>query len=253
MFFQSQHVRKSLIVVAAVSMGLAACSEAEDDSSPGTSEAEIATTTTAEQGDPPTERDPEREESTDPDPEREESTDPDPEREESTDPDPDPDPEQDESASDNIGAISVEDASCNYLDDELEATERLNNWRIARDEFLGIPHETTTDERLEQRTLVEIAGDFGYTEETLVQAAEALHTECNNRLVEAGDLTQQQADERVARSVESFASLMNSVPDDEGRGAGTRGQGDSEETDEGDGERPADQGEGNRGDDEATD
>ncbi len=119
-------------------------------------------------------------------------------------------------------AIRVEDADCRYVDDELSAAERLSSWRIARDEFLGIPHDVTTDERLEQRTLLEISSDYGYTESTLVGAAELIHTECFDRLVKVGELTQEQADNRVARSVESFASLMNSTPDADGRGAGPR-------------------------------
>lgn len=118
--------------------------------------------------------------------------------------------------------LNPADANCSYLDQEDSAATRLNNWRIGRDEFLGVPHDVTLSERQEQRSLVEITSDYGYTEETLLTMAEILHTECHNRAFEAGDMSEQQANTRASAAIANFEELMNSVPDDEGRGAGTR-------------------------------
>ncbi len=114
----------------------------------------------------------------------------------------------------------VEEGSinCDYTIRENSHSERLWDFRESRDAYLGFDSEVVRESRLEGKSTVDIAADYGMDVETLLVKGEEFHSYCYNQMVVSGEIDQEAADIMLANTMERFEELMYREPDESGRG-----------------------------------
>ena len=101
---------------------------------------------------------------------------------------------------------------------------RQRGHRLEGLDELGISKEDLKAGFSEGKTLAEVAEQAGVSEEDLVASMVAQAMERVDAAIEAGKLTQQQADERTADLEDRITERVNSTPKDKGERGGHRGR-----------------------------
>ena len=78
-------------------------------------------------------------------------------------------------------------------------------------ELLGITEDELQSQRLEELSMVEIAADYGVTEEELVEAIMAVKTANLQELVADGTITQEEADLMLQNMLERTYEMVNAT------------------------------------------
>jgi hypothetical protein len=92
-------------------------------------------------------------------------------------------------------------------------------------DFLGLTTEQVRDQRLSGKSLIQIAAEQGVSEEDLINAIMAEKQEAVRNMVEAGTLTQEQADLRLAQMRERVQLAVNRTAVGPPEWAGANGNG----------------------------